>query len=206
MSSEHINVLHTELLRFQNAVTELLSSIKHKIESLPADRDLRENTEKINQIIRDLTNLSHTWDKYINEFHQLTKCTDQSSSQIDKLYQKVNEISDMINNLNTSLQTISSSMGETSKLMKQINTIHDLANRVNNELLEMETVLKNKNAGISLHDMHEVIRHAKRSNERHDNWQGWKGIVAIAIGVVMGLGIIISGFAELANNLLKYFF
>jgi len=198
--------LYTHVVHFQSLVQQLLETIQRKVEKLPGDRDLDRIKEQIDKISRELDKLHHTHSEHDKKFGEIKTSIDDTKNftttiqtQVKSIEVLLHEYKDIIKQTNDML------ISDTSTLNKQIKTVFELAKRITTELNNSEIVLKQDNARLQVHDLKEVIDFAKRANQRYYDWKGWKGKVAFIIGVFLGIGIIASGFVELANTLYEHY-
>lgn len=102
------------------------------------------------------------------------------------------EIKELLNNSVNIFTNIHNVIcNDNSDLMIKINNINGFTNDIKKQVYDSYVKL-NKN--INLHDFDAVIEFAKRSNDRHKFWKGWKAITAVVIGGIIGI-------SALMNNL-----
>lgn len=169
-----------ETMKFHITIDQLLKTIQAKIDKLPDDKDFSELSKQLKDVIDNIEEINSIWSLHTVEF--------------DKIKVTVYDLKKLLDNITSTINLIPVKNKEINDGLETILILVDLFNQ---ELAAAKIRLRNEM--FTLSDFNEIIILARRLNERHDTWKGWKGKVAIALGVTLGGSALIQYIIDLIN-------
>lgn len=167
-----------ETMKFHITIDQLLKTIQSKIDNLPDNKDFSGISKQLKDVIDDIDKMNSTWTSHAIEF--------------DKIKNTVFELKKNLEIITDDLEEIPIKNKE---ITENLILILNLVNLFNQEITNAKIRLREEM--FTLSDFNEVIILAKRLNNRHNMWSGWKGKTAIIVGSILGIGTLINYFIEL---------
>lgn len=182
MDANNISSLTLETMKFHITIDQLLQTIKQKIDSLPDNKDFSSLSEQLKKVIVDLEGMNALSSCHTTEFNKIKSTIDDLEELLDYIKKKVDDIP-----------------SQNKEILEQLSIIVTLSKLFNEEVNTAKIRLRNEM--FCLTDFNEIIILAKRLNEKHERWSGWKGKTAIIIGLIIGFGAIISTFIDFIKTI-----
>ena len=205
--NNNFTLMFGEIIKLSTTLQQLSANVDNKISRLPDNKDFDNSIKKLEKIIDEIDNINSFITKSENSDITIVKNITDIRTTLNDIKVELSDKRQELMALSVSSKDIKTLLedamitfnnihnvvcNDNSDLVSKINNINTLTNDIKEQVHNSYVRLNNRH--IQLHDLDEVIEYAKRANQRYKFWKGWKAIVAVIAGSIIGV-------SALMNNL-----